>query len=404
MSAARALLLTLALAACVAPASARAATATVVPMTLANNHVYVDVEIDGTGPYHFVIDSGAPFGLLDRELARRLGLTVRDAGTIGGVGDAAPAAGRATVTSLSVGGRALRDRSFVVTPLRDTIGRAEGREIDGILGSDLLRESVVTIDYARGLVTLDADVDAERRAGASVVRLDASADLPQIACRVANVAGTCTVDTGSRLSATIPASFVARHPDVAPARATEPGIDGYGIGGAATGRIGRLASLAFGGFDLRDVICDYSAQKTGAFANPRIAANLGGGVWRRFALTFDLPHGELALRPTAAFGEPERFDRSGLFVGADARDAIVVLDVRPGTPAAEVGLAPGDTLVARDGTSLGAHDLPDLRDALADPARAEATLRVERDGTSRDVRLPLRDFVDEPAVRPAAHR
>lgn len=240
------------------PASAKSTT---VPMTLANNHVYVDVMLDRTGPYHFILDSGSPFGLLDTDVAHRLGLVVRPHGTIGGVGNATPLAGATVVHALSIGGRAIADRKFVVTPLRVAIGAAEGRSVDGIIGRNFLESVVTTIDYEHATVTLDADFAAAMHDGASALPLRFYGGLPQIACRVAEVEGRCTVDTGSRLGASVLGPFVAKHPSLTPADATAIGVDGFGFGGAAYGRLARLSTLAFGNFVLRDTIAITARRK-----------------------------------------------------------------------------------------------------------------------------------------------
>ncbi|GAC1564967.1 MAG: hypothetical protein NVS3B17_21580 [Vulcanimicrobiaceae bacterium] len=355
---------------------APAAASVTVPITLANNHIFVDVALDGRGPYHFVLDSGSPFGLLDRDVAAHLGLSVRASGTIGGVGDAALASGKTIVRSVSVGGRELTDRTFVVAPLRD-VALAEGRPIDGVIGHDLFGDVVTTIDYARQTITLDDDFAAVVRGGASVLPMQQHAGLPQVACRVADVAGRCTVDTGSRLSVTVLAPFARAHPTIAPRERTAPGVDGFGLGGPSYGRLAPLATLTFGSFVVRDTIADFSLQTRGAFADPATAANVGGGIWRRFALTFDEMHGRIAMRRVEA--DRERFDRSGLFLVGTELEAIAVLDVRPGTPAAAAGLRVGDVLLASDGHPLVAADLPALRDALADPARSTVALHVAGD-------------------------
>ena len=109
--------------------------------------------------------------------------------------------------------------------------------------------------------------------------------------------------------------------------ASEIGVDGFGLGGPAYGRLARLHTLAFGGFVLRDLACGYSTQREGAFADPTTAANLGGAILRRFTVTFDYRGRRLAVRGNAAFALPDRIDCSGLFLIATDTGTIAVLGV-----------------------------------------------------------------------------
>ncbi|GAC1302901.1 MAG: hypothetical protein NVSMB19_12500 [Vulcanimicrobiaceae bacterium] len=392
--AARALGVLAALGACALPARA----ATSVPFALVNDHVYVDVALNGMGPYHFVIDSGAPDGLLDDEVARELRLRVSPHGTVGGVGDGEARAGDASVRTLRVGDRTFAHERFVVTPLRATIGAAEGRRIDGILGRDVLARAVTTFDYERSTVVFGSDVRALVRGGATLLPMRVVDGVPQIDCLIAAVAATCNVDTGSRLPVTVLAAFAAAHPQTVPATLSAVGVDGFGLGGPALGRLGRLSALAFGGFVLRDIVCDYSTQRRGAFANPALGANVGGGVWRRFALTLDYAHRRIALRANAGFDRAEPPDRSGLFlVGAGA--AVLVLDVRPDTPASRAGIAKNDRILAVDGDSVTHTDVPAIRATLTSQPPATVVLRIERAGVAREVVLALDDYVPPPTFR-----
>lgn len=368
-----------------------AAARTIVPFVLVNDHVFVDVTLNGTGPYHFVLDSGSPFGLLDRAVARELALDVRARGTVGGVGDAVAPAGETSVRVLRVGDVAFARSRFVVTDLHTTIGEAEGRAIDGVLGRELFERFATTVDYARRTIVLGADVPALAHDGATLVPMQLENGIPQIACRIANVPAMCNVDTGSRLAITVPEPFAAAHPQIVPERRSAVGVDGYGLGGPAYGRIGRLATLAFGGALVTDTVCDFSTQRRGAFANPALGGNVGGGLLRRFTVTFDYAHRRIAFARNADFETPEPPDRSGLFLIARGDD-VRVLDVRPATPSARAEIARDDRIVAIDDADVIASDLPAVRTRLAAESGSFVTVRIERDGIARDVVLRLDDY------------
>ncbi len=368
-----------------------ATAATMVPFELVNDHVFIDVALNGTGPYHFVFDSGAPFALLDSGVARELGLSVRAVGTIGGVGDGRAAAGNATVGVVRIGALTLPHAPFVTTDLTATIGAVEGRRIDGVIGRDILKRFVTTFDYGQSRIVFGADVPALADGGASLIPLRIVGGIPQIACHIAMIPAVCNVDTGSRLAVTVPAPFAAAHPQVIAQTLSALGVDGYGLGGAALGRLGRLSALEFGGFIVRDAVCDYSAQTRGAFANPALGANIGGGILRLFAVTFDYAQHRIALR-AADFGRLEPPDRSGLFLAGRA-DVVRVFDVRPDTPAAAAGIKKDDLVISVDGRAVTPGDLPAIRATLMAPTKTVVPLVLSRNGHAREVSLALQDYL-----------
>jgi membrane-associated protease RseP (regulator of RpoE activity) len=211
-----------------------------------------------------------------------------------------------------------------------------------------------------------------------------------VACAIAGVPGSCTIDTGSRVSLSVTSPFIAAHPSVVPPNATAVGANGFGVGGASLGRLGRT-TLAFGGFTIPDIVADLSTQKQGAFADPFVSGNVGAGVFKRFTVTFDYPHQTMALAPGRAFAARDGYERAGAFVVGQA-GKIVVADVRPGTPAAEAGLARGDAIATVDGTApSGVGAVRAL--FLGAPGTALRLGLTAKDGTTRTVTLTLRDYV-----------
>jgi carboxyl-terminal processing protease len=70
------------------------------------------------------------------------------------------------------------------------------------------------------------------------------------------------------------------------------------------------------------------------------------------------------------------------------------MEVVPGTPAAQAGLAVGDRIVAVDGKTPAKLSLPDLRLKLREaPAGTPVELRIQRGGDERNVRMVLKDLV-----------
>jgi C-terminal processing protease CtpA/Prc len=134
-----------------------------------------------------------------------------------------------------------------------------------------------------------------------------------------------------------------------------------------------------------------STDKAGDSAASELAGNIGGGILKRFVVTFDYERGTMYLKPIAGrVADLDTFDRSGVWINKDA-DGFKIVDVTQGTPAAEAGLAKDDVITAVDGKSAASIALPELRKRLRNDAPGTVvTFAVKGKGA---VKLTLRDLV-----------
>ena len=366
---------------------------TTVPIELVDNHVYLSVMLNGKGPYRFVFDTGGA-NVVDSSVAKDIGASAEGSLQGSGVGNQSEGFSFTKLTTLEIGGAKIANQWFAVLPIRQSFGMAGGAPADGLIGFEVLSRFITTFDYGRKTLTLRLpSAGAPRTPGADVIPFVFNDTIPQVPCQLDGIAADCSVDTGSRVSLSLTTPFIAAHPNVVPADATAVGINGFGVGGPAMGRLGRLGSLQIGKTSLSGLIADFSVQKQGYFANPFVAANVGGGVWKRFAVTFDYADQTITLVPNADFGEREQYERSGLFLITRA-GALTVLAVRPGTPGADAGLARGDVVTAINGKPATQTSLQEFREMLRGPAGTKIDLSVKsKDGQTRDVVLTLRDYV-----------
>jgi C-terminal processing protease CtpA/Prc len=131
----------------------------------------------------------------------------------------------------------------------------------------------------------------------------------------------------------------------------------------------------------------------GAFANPDLSGNLGGGVLKRFTVAFDYANKRMYLAPNATAAKPDAFDRSGLFL-TGAADALVVADVAPESAAARAGLAPKDRITSIGGEPTNLASLLAVREKLREsPAGTKLELERLRDGKKEKVALVLADRI-----------
>jgi len=369
------------------------ATSTTIPIELVDNHVYLSLMLNGKGPYRFIYDTGGA-NIVDPAVAQEIGAAGHGSIQGGGVGSTTESVSFAKVATMHIGDATVRDQLFGVAPTRMGFGISSGRPVDGLIGFEVLSRFITTFDYAGKSVTLAMPGNAPSApSGSKTSPWVLDGRQPQFACSIDGIDTQCTLDTGARDSITLFGPFLTAHPQIMPATLTGIGVNGFGFGGPAFGKLGRIQSVAFGGFTLSNVIGDFTTQTKGAFAEPFVAANVGGNLFRRFTLTLDYGKQTMTLTPNAAFDEPDSYERAGLFL-LNRGGKYLVLDVRPGTPAAAAGIVKGDTLVSVDGKPASDMSLQQVRELFyGAPGTAIRFTVSGKDGTSRDVIVTLRDYV-----------
>jgi PDZ domain/Aspartyl protease len=368
------------------------AQSTTVPLEIVNNHIYLQVRLNGRGPYRFVLDSGGDY-IVTPEVAAALAVQSSGGVQLQGAGSGSESAAFTRIAALDVGGATVRSQYMLVLPIATGFGMAEGMRIDGMLGYQFLSRFLTTIDYASSKLTLTMPAAAPAApAGAAVIPFYIDGAIPRIAVSLDGVSADAEVDTGNRAAVTLSAPFVNAHPAIAALQRTAPGVAGFGVGGPAVARLGRIGMLQIGPFTMSNVIASFDVQTQGAFASPFNPANIGGAIWRRFVVTLDYGHKRMLLTKNDAFATPFSYDRSGLFI-IQSKGAYTIISAFPGSPAAAAGLAKGDVILAVNGSPAGGTSLADLRTLLSGTSGSVVRLRVHNSAGDRDVALTLRDYV-----------
>lgn len=122
----------------------------------------IAVEINGTGPYRFVVDSGADSSVVGRRVATALALPLGTPVTLNGMTGSAKV-GRVLVDELGLGPVRVPDLELPVLEERDLGG-------DGMLGIDALANERLMMDFEKRLITVeDASKPPPRMDGEIVV-------------------------------------------------------------------------------------------------------------------------------------------------------------------------------------------------------------------------------------------
>jgi PDZ domain/Aspartyl protease len=368
------------------------AASSTVPFRLLNNHVYVEARVNGKGPYTFIVDTGG-HTLLSSRIVTEVGLAPIGRSVESGAGEGHSTSGFVHFDEIAIGDVRLRDQTGFATEVYDK--SIEGIAVDGMVGYELLRRLVTTIDYGRRTITFTdpARFDPGSSLGVAVPFFFYD-HLPYVAGAIGDLPARFDIDTGSRAELDVTSPFVAAHDLRTRFPNGTSAVTGWGVGGPSHDYVFRLASLTLGTVEVDHVAAGLSSDKGGSISDPSYDANVGSALLKRFVVTFDYTHRVLYLlriQPTPP--DIGTFDRSGLWINAKAAGYEVV-DVASGSAGAKAGMAVGDVITAIDGKPVEAEQLSDTRLRLrSDPPGTTLRLTVRRGGELRPVTLTLADQI-----------
>jgi hypothetical protein len=210
---------------------------------------------------------------------------------------------------------------------------------------------------------------------------------------IASVPTTFAIDTGSRSTLDLFAPFVAAN-DLE--QALDPrfeALTGWGVGGGVRSKVAPATTLTLGGLEIPGVIVAIGMQEKGAFADKYSGGNIGGGVLKRFTVTFDYAGKVMILEPNAEFATPEAHDLSGMWIQRRG-DSLEVLDVVPNGAADDAGIEVGDRIADLDGVPASELELPEIRAQFRTrPPGTVFELSVDSNGNQKTARLVLKDLL-----------
>lgn len=368
------------------------AATTSVPFRLLNNHVYVETMVNGKGPFTFIVDTGG-HTLLSPKLIQQVGLTAVGASITSGSGEGHSTSGFVHFDEIAIGAVRLRNQMGFATNIYEPA--IEGIAVDGMVGFELIRRMVTTIDYGRNIITFTDPTrfapQANLGAAISFVFYD---HLPFVSGSIAGIPAHFDIDTGSRSEVDVTSPFVNAHNLRAQFTKGSTVVEGWGVGGPARAYVVRLPELSLGPVAISQVPAGLSVARGGAISDPNFDGNIGSALLKRFVVTFDYARQKLYLRkiqPQPA--DVGTFDRSGLWLNAQG-GGFTVMDVAGNSAGAAAGLEVGDVITAIDGRPAVAEQLADVRRMLRmNPVGTRVEVAVRRRESQRTVSLTLKDQI-----------
>jgi len=329
-------------------------TETVIPFELINRHIFLRIKVNNSDPLWFIFDTGDKFAIIDLERAKSLGLDLQGQVNVGGGGPEVLKGAYVKDSSFTLAGlEGFKQPVALALPL-DILKPNFGHDVDGIIGSDFIKQFVVEVDYPARVIRLhDKQKFSYSGPGEIVaVRLD-SGGHPIIEAEIMlqgrdAIKGDFVIDLGSGGALALNRPFVEKQHLPDSNQKTIRVIGAGGTGGAISGRIGRISGLKIGKFTIENPLTMFSEDTQGAFASAAIQGNIGEQIMSKFKILLDYDHNRIILEPNGTLKEPMDHASSGLKIIGEGKDyrTFRVREVLENSPGTEAGLQKNDVIIA----------------------------------------------------------
>lgn len=368
-----------------------------IPVAIRSNHFVITV-CRGERRLSFVLDTGAPFSIIDLSLAKDLGIPIGQSFSARGAGNGSIAAARISRDSVRIAG------TDIVMPFAQAMDfralNAAGRlNLQGILGADFIDRFVLGLDYRDSVISVyDRPTFAYTGAG-TVVPFTMSRGFIFVNGDLTLLDGTklpgrFVVDVGASGALALAKPFVDANHLRDRAGATIRRETGRGVGGVVVADVGRAQTFSIGGATLQHPIITLSGDSAGVLSGGSLGdGNIGGEILRRFNVVLDYARKNLIFERHAGSDDPFESEMTGLaMVPALDGTGLVVSSVVVRSPAAEAGIVAGDTIVSIDDRPATMAELDLVRPRTLREGQ-RITFTVRRKGMDVELHVVTRRMV-----------
>ncbi len=331
-----------------------------------SNHLYFEVVLRDSVPAKMIFDTGNTNILIDNKLFKEYfapSPTLQRV-VIQGTGNSLEAAYRDTSDwAYRIGEYSHTEQGATIMDLQKILGN----EADGMFGMEFMRGRKVEFNYADEYMRIlpSEEQPAEGYTCVKCKWLDnreARMVMP-ISLKVndkISFDGNFLVDIGSSGSISLNSSLVAKLKLNRVLTDVKKKIyDTGGVGGSRTDYIFTAKGIAVAGYEIEDVVTDFSGNTQGMMANDSFDGLVGNAFFERFDVIFDFAKCEIWLRPNRNFNIVRQADSGITLTPQD--DCWIVNGLVEGGNAHKAGIRRGDIITSINGLTREQVSLKELK-------------------------------------------
>jgi predicted aspartyl protease len=350
-----------------------------VPFDLKAHLIMIKVRVNyNPEEYNFILDTGT-FSVVSGEIAGSI--KAKDEIVINAKDSNGTSKNTKMILldNLSVSGVAVSGCAAGVIDLKK-LSELTGVRIDGLIGSNFLKNFRLVIDYRKKILTFSRQ-SSETAAG-GVYRISFEKDLshgfaPKINCILNNGLNEGgVIDTGASEYLTLPMDFKDRLLITNGYRSEGEVMFGVFSPNSRSAYLSLVSDFKSGGLDMHDVPAVFA--DTGS---PLI----GKSFLSQYIVTIDYIHNYLELRP---YSDKTLF--SYLFAGIALKNEsrrIVLCGLWHGSPADKSGLRIGDEIISVNSKYTSDYPMIEFYDMIRDNSIKDLDMVIKRDGGEKNVRV-----------------
>lgn len=353
-----------------------------------SNHLYFDVVLRDSVPARMIFDTGNTNLLIDNKLFKEhfAPSETLQRSIIQGTGNSLEAVYRDTSDwRYSIGEYNQTEQGAIIMDLQKILGN----EADGMFGMEFMRGRKVEFNYADGymrILTLESQPDEEytcvkckwldNRESRMVMPISVKID------DKVSFNGNFLVDLGSSGGVSLNSSLVAKLKLNRVLSDIKMKIyDTGGVGGSRTDYIFVAKEISVAGYEIEDVVTNFSGNTQGMMADDRYDGLVGNAMFERFDVIFDFAKCEIWLRPNRNFNASVNFD-SGMTL-TPQEDGWVVNGLIDGGNAHRAGVRRGDKIIAINGLAREKVTLKELK--RMNRSDEDWKIIVKQDNTTKEI-------------------
>lgn len=358
------------------------------PFEQYGDHSFIKVKVNNSEELDFIFDTGDGLTVLNIDRAKELGMTSGSTATTTSA-EGTISGKLVKHNELTVGGAPVHNIKVYETSLTH-LEISIGRNIDGIIGYDILNNYVVSMNFDTKMIELYNPKSYKYKGDGKMMSINLTSFIPHIAGQVTlangeQLKGEFFIDTGAKATVDFNTPFVETNE-----LASKIG-DSYiylvaGLGDTEyEHHRGKVKSFQFEGFSFDNMPVGLSHAKHGIQNHKKISGIIGSGVLSRFNIVYNYAEKKMYWEKAKSYADAFPVNASGIELQLSKdKSQVLVHKVFDNSPAYEIGVELDSVIEAVDGEDAIELGLAKLRDIFSQDGE---TVIVTIDGEEIEMEL-----------------